>query len=66
MVLAWYLPPNYWDYQSWLQRTCLEFMQQFEAEGIIFALPSQTLCISGDKKRQLKLKVDEDTGSTTI
>ncbi len=65
MVIAWYHPPNYWDYQSWLQRTCLEFMQQFEAEGIDFAFPSRTLYLAGDKKRQLKFKIDQDTGSTT-
>ena len=66
MVIAWYHPPNYWDYQSWLQRTCLEIMQQFEAEGIDFAFPSRTLYMAGDKKRQLKLKVEKDSGSETI
>ena len=66
MVLAWYHPPNYRDYQSWLQRTCLEFMQQFEAEGIDFAFPSRTLYLAGDKKRHLKFEIEKDTGSTTI
>ena len=61
MVIAWYHPPNYWDYQSWLQRTCLEIMQQFEAEGIDFAFPSRTLYLAGDKKRQLKVTVDQAT-----
>ena len=60
MVIAWYHPPNYWDYQSWLQRTCLEFMQQFEAEGIDFAFPSRTIYMAGDKKRQLKIEKDAD------
>jgi MscS family membrane protein len=66
MVIVWYHPPNYWDYQAWLQRTCLEFMQQFEAEGIDFAFPSRTLYLAGDKKRQLKLEVEKDTGSAAI
>jgi MscS family membrane protein len=59
MVIAWYHPPNYWDYQAWLQRTCLQIMQQFEAEGIDFAFPSRTLYMADDKKRQLKLTIDK-------
>jgi MscS family membrane protein len=59
MVIAWYHPPNYWDYQSWLQRTCLQIMQQFEAEGIDFAFPSRTLYLADDKKRQLNVTVDQ-------
>jgi len=43
MVIAWYHPPNYWDYQTWLQKTCLEIMQRFEAEGIDFAFPTKTI-----------------------
>ena len=66
MVIAWYHPPNYWDYQSWLQRTCLEFMQQFEVEGIDFAFPSRTFYMAGDKKRQLKLKIEKDTDQATV
>ena len=43
MVIAWYHPPDYWLYQAWLQRTCLQIMQQFENEGIEFAFPSRTI-----------------------
>lgn len=42
-VFAWYHPPNFWDYQAWLQKTCLEIMRRFEAEHIEFAFPTQTL-----------------------
>ena len=66
MVIAWYHPPNYWDYQAWLQRTCLEIMQQFEAEGIDFAFPSRTLYMAGDKKRQLTLKIENDSDRVTV
>jgi MscS family membrane protein len=55
MVVVWYHPPNYWDYQAWQQKTCLEIMRRFEAEDVDFAFPSQTLYMANDDKRQLKL-----------
>lgn len=57
LVIAWYHPPNYWDYQAWLQKTCLEIMQRFEAEGIDFAFPTKTIHLANDDKRQIKLQV---------
>ena len=57
MVVVWYHPPNYWDYQAWLQNTCLEIMRRFEAEDIDFAFPSRTIYLANDDKRQLKLKM---------
>ncbi len=45
-VFAWYHPPVYWDYQAWVQKTCLEIMRRFNAEGIEFAFPSQTVYLS--------------------
>jgi len=57
MVVVWYHPPNYWDYQAWLQKTCLEVMRRFEAEDIDFAFPSRTIYVANDDKRQLKLKM---------
>jgi MscS family membrane protein len=57
MVVVWYHPPNYWDYQAWLQNICLEIMRRFEAEDIDFAFPSQTIYMANDDKRQLKLRM---------
>ena len=54
-VVVWYHPPNYWDYQSWLQNICLEIMRRFEAEDINFAFPSRTIYMANADKRQLKL-----------
>lgn len=42
-VYAWYHTSNNWEYQAWLQRTCLEVMRRLKAEGIEFAFPSQTV-----------------------
>ena len=55
LVIAWYHPPDYWTFQAWLQKTCLEIMRGFEAEDIDFAFPSRTLYMANDDKRQLKL-----------
>lgn len=57
MVLIWYHPPEYWDFQEWVQRTCLEITRQFSAEGIDFAFPTHTLHLANDGKRQLKLEL---------
>ena len=57
MVIAWYHPPNYWDYQAWLQTVCLEIMRRFEAEDIDFAFPSRTVYLANDDKRQLKIRM---------
>jgi len=56
-VLAWYHPASWWDYQGWLERTCLEILRRFEREGIEFAFPSQTMYLANDDKRQLKIEM---------
>jgi MscS family membrane protein len=57
MVIVWYHPPNYWDCQAWIQKTCLKIMREFEKEEIEFAFPTQTVYLANDEKRQLKLKL---------
>ena len=57
LVVAWYHPPEWWDFQAWVQRTCLEITRQFNAEGIDFAFPTRTLHLVNDAKRQLKLEL---------
>ncbi len=63
LVIAWYHPPDYWVYQAWLQRTCVEIMRRFRDEGIDFAFPTKTVYLANDDKRQIKLQVlrDEET-----
>jgi zinc transporter len=51
MVLIWYHPPDYWNFQEWVQRTCLEITRQFSAEGIDFAFP-HTLNAAPGQRRQ--------------
>jgi len=57
LVIVWYHPPDYWAYLAWLQKTCLEIMHKFEAEGIQFAFPTQTVYVANDDERQLKLQL---------
>ncbi len=58
-VVLWYHPPDWWSYQAWLQRTCLEIMRRFAAEGIEFAFPSQTVYVAGDDRRRLQLRMSD-------
>lgn len=44
----WVKPPDYWLYHEVNQRVNLEIMKRFEAEGIEFAFPSQTLYVKKD------------------
>jgi MscS family membrane protein len=57
MVLAWYHPPDYWPFQEWVQRTCLEITRRFADAGIDFAFPTQTVHLANDGKRQLKVEL---------
>jgi len=55
LVVYWYHPPEYWDYlehATWINEQIIE---RFNAEGIDFAFPSQTLYHAGDDKRPLTL-----------
>jgi MscS family membrane protein len=42
-LFAWYHPPNYWDYMSWVQTSCLEYLRRFHEEGIGIAIPSRMI-----------------------
>lgn len=62
-VVLWYHPPEWWDFQSWLQQTCLEILRSFESAGIDFAFPSKTLYLANEDKRQLKLQLIKGTAT---
>ncbi len=42
-IYTWYFPPDFWKFQAWLQRTCLEIMRRFRDEGIEMAYPTQAV-----------------------
>ena len=53
VVYYWYHPPEYWDYLEHATRINEQIIERFNAEGIDFAFPSQTLYHAGDDKRPL-------------
>jgi len=52
-VIYWYHPPDYWKYMEFSERFNLQVLRQFNAAGIDFAFPTQTLYLAGDPKRPL-------------
>lgn len=57
LMLYWFSPPAYWDFQEFNQKINLEIMKEFEKEGIEFAFPTQTIYLANDDRRQLGLKI---------
>jgi MscS family membrane protein len=53
LVIYWYHPPAYWDYLDHATWVNIQIKERFNAEGIDFALPTQTLHLAGDDKRPL-------------
>ena len=45
LMLYWFKPPNYWDFQEINQKVNLAIMRAFEVEGIEFAFPTKTVYI---------------------
>jgi MscS family membrane protein len=54
-VFYWFHPPDYWkylDHATWINT---QIMERFNAEGIDFAFPTQTLHLASDEKRPLNV-----------
>ena len=64
VVLLWYHPAEYWDFQVFIQRTCLEILRRFRDAGIDFAFPSQTVYAAGDEKRPLQVMLTDTENRT--
>jgi len=60
LFLYWYHPPDYWAYMDFTQKVNLEIMRRFNAEGIDFAFPTQTLYLAGDKSRPLNIGLTQN------
>jgi MscS family membrane protein len=55
VVFYWYHPPDYWEYLNHATWINTQIMERFNAEGIDFAFPTQTLHLAGDEKRPLDI-----------
>jgi MscS family membrane protein len=42
-VIYWYHPPAYWDYMAFSEKVNLQIIERFNAAGIEFAFPTQTI-----------------------
>lgn len=43
LVIYWYHPPDFWAFQTFNERFNLQLLERFNAEGIEFAFPTQTV-----------------------
>ncbi|HMP75540.1 MAG TPA: mechanosensitive ion channel family protein [Kiritimatiellia bacterium] len=43
LVIYWYHPPDFWAFQGFNERFNLQLIERFNAEGISFAFPTQTV-----------------------
>lgn len=43
LMIYWYHPPQYWDYQAFTERVNLSIFRRFNEEGISFAFPTRTI-----------------------
>ena len=55
LVVYWFHPPDHWLSLAFADRVNMQIMERFNAEGIDFAFPSQTIYLAGDSKRPLNL-----------
>lgn len=55
LVIYWYHPPELWDFLEHSHWINLQIVERFNAEGIDFAFPTQTLYHAGDIKRPLAI-----------
>jgi MscS family membrane protein len=66
VVIYWYHPPEYWDYLEHAHWINIQIMERFNAEGIDFAFPTQTLHLANDNKRPLTINHKEEALSSVI
>ena len=55
LVVYWFHPPEIWQSVEFAHGINMQIMERFNAEGIDFAFPSQTLYLAGDSKRPINL-----------
>ncbi len=56
LVIYWFHPPDYWAFMEYGERLNFQILERFNAEGIDFAFPTQTVYVAGDDKRPFKVE----------
>lgn len=57
-VWYWFRPPDWWAYLAHATRFNLELFKRYNAAGIDFAFPTQTVHLAGDEQRPLNIGVE--------
>lgn len=57
LMVYWFRPPNFWEFNAFSQQVNLEIMRRFEEEGIHFAYPTQTTYLASDPERPLEFEI---------
>ncbi|MFO7870627.1 MAG: mechanosensitive ion channel family protein, partial [Kiritimatiellia bacterium] len=57
MMIYWFHPPDYWEYQEFSEWVNHQILRRFNEEGIEFAFPTQTMYLANDERRQLAVRV---------
>lgn len=65
LVVYWFHPPDQWLSLEFADHVNMQIIQRFNAEGIDFAFPSQTMYLAGDDKRPLNLGQQPSPPRTT-
>ena len=60
-VTYWYHPPDFWLYMRHADWVNTQIIERFNAEGIDFAFPTQTLYLAGDAKRPVEVRRPGET-----
>lgn len=60
-AIYWFHPPDYWAFMAFSERINLELVRRFNAEGIEFAFPTQTVYLAADPKRPLFARASDGT-----
>jgi len=53
IMIAWFVPADYWEYLRWCEEVNLDIMRRFNAAGIEFAFPTNTTYLAYDENREL-------------
>jgi MscS family membrane protein len=57
LMVYWFRPPDFWEFNAFSQQVNLEIMRRFEEEGIHFAYPTQTTYLASDPERPLEFEI---------
>jgi len=60
MMIYWYYPPNWWDFQAFNQSVNVQIMQEFNKEEIKFAFPTTTTYLAQGHGDPLQVNFGND------